>query len=223
MQSTNIIRPNIKAVAEVTDEQLKLFTGAWLDATGSTLSASAAAGNLAGLNEINNKLTAVGEGLQAAGALIIGTVSADDPLDFAGNWIDGAGAATSSLAAYLQYIDEENGADNIRLDILGDSLQSMGASISALSDYSTGETGIAAGNALQGLGAGLEAIGGTYELREKEEAQLLNTVGAALQAIGATLNAILVTRDILLEVNCRWRSVLYKNKKDSQPKLVERL
>ncbi|SES16251.1 hypothetical protein SAMN05518684_109134 [Salipaludibacillus aurantiacus] len=181
----------------MTDEQLKLFTGAWLDAIGSILSASATAGNFGGLNEINNKLTAVGEGLQAAGTLINGTVSTDDPLDFAGNWIDGAGAATSSLAAYWQYIGDENGADNMRLDILGDSLQSMGASISALSDYSAGEAGMAAGNALQGLGAGLEAIGGTYELRKKEEAQLLITVGAALQAIGASLIAILVTRSAI--------------------------
>lgn len=79
----------------------KLVTGAWLDAIGTIMSAVAEVRTLAGLNDINKKLVAIGEGLQAVAAIFIGTVTEEDPLNFLGNWIDGAGAAASSLGAYL--------------------------------------------------------------------------------------------------------------------------
>ncbi|WP_062047264.1 hypothetical protein [Bacillus sp. JCM 19034] len=178
----------------MTDEE-KLLTGSWLDAIGTLISAAAEIRALAGLNDINNKLVAIGEGLQATGTFLIGTVTTDDPLNFAGNWIDGAGAATSALAAYLQDIDEENEEDSNRLGILGDTFQAMGASISALADHIAGEEEYAIGNALQGLGAGLEAIGGVYDLRGRKEGQLITTIGAILQALGSNYGAALLTRE----------------------------
>ncbi|MDT8861406.1 hypothetical protein N0O92_14385 [Alkalihalobacillus sp. MEB130] len=176
----------------------KLLTGAWLDAIGTIISAIAEVRALAGLNTINNRLVTVGEGLQAVGTLLVGTVTTDDPLNFAGNWIDGAGAATSSIAAYLQDVDDENEIDYTQIEILGDALQSMGASISATADHLMGEQEYALGNSLQGLGAGLEAIGGVYKLNQREEnGQLLTTIGAIIQALGSNYNALIAARDMM--------------------------
>jgi hypothetical protein len=181
----------------VTDDY-KLVTSAWLDAIGTIISALAEMRELVGITEFNNRLVAIGEGLQAVGTMLVGTVTTDDPLNFAGNWIDGAGAAGSSIASYLKYLEPENREGNIRLEILGDSFQSMGASISALADHLAGEDGLAFGNAAQGLGAGLEAIGANYILKDRrEEGQLLMTIGAIIQAFGANFNAIVITREIM--------------------------
>jgi hypothetical protein len=181
----------------VTDDY-KLVTGAWLEAIGTIISALAETRELVGITEFNNRIVAVGEGLQAVGSMLIGTVETDDPLNFAGNWIDGAGAAGSSMASYLKYLEPENREANIRLEILGDSFQSMGASISALADHLAGEEVLALGNAAQGLGAGLEAIGANYRLKDRrEEGQSLITIGAIIQAFGANLNAIVITRELI--------------------------
>ena len=178
-------------------DEYKIVAGNWLDAIGNIISAFAEIRTLAGINDINNQLVAVGEGLQAVGNALIGTVETGDLLDFAGNWIEGAGAAASSIGAQLQYIDPENGEDNIRLGILGDAFQSIGSAFGTLAEYKAEDAkkAFVIGNALQSLGAGLEAIGGVYELNEKEEqGQPITTIGAILQAAGANLNAITATK-----------------------------
>lgn len=179
-------------------DDYKLVTGAWLDAIGTILSAIAEIRAFQGIDQINNQLVAVGEGLQAVGTMLVGTVTTDDPLNFAGNWIDGAGAATSSIAAYLQDVEHNTigEEDLLRIEILGDSLQAMGASISALADHLIGEHAFAFGNGLQGLGGILEATGEVYELRERE-GQPLITLGAILQAIGSNFNAVVATRELI--------------------------
>lgn len=180
------------------DDDNKLVTGAWLDAVGTIISAFAETRELVGITQFNNRLVAIGEGLQAVGTMLVGTVTTDNPLNFAGNWIDGAGAAGSSIASYLKYLEPENREANIRLEILGDSFQSMGASISALADHLAGEEALAFGNAAQGLGAGLEAIGASYRLKNlREEGQTLITIGAIIQAFGANFNAIVITRELI--------------------------
>ncbi|WP_078578444.1 DUF6944 family repetitive protein [Salipaludibacillus agaradhaerens] len=178
------------------DDQ-KLLVGAWLNAIGTIISAAAEVRTLAGFDDINNKLVSIGEGLQAVGTSIAGTVAEDNPLNFAGDWIDGAGAALASIAAYLQDIDEENGVENLRLEALGDAFQSMGAAMSALGDYSTGEYDYALGNTLESLGAGLESIGTTYEIRGLEGGQAITTIGAIIQATGANYNALLLSKETL--------------------------
>lgn len=181
----------------MTDEEL-LLIGAWIDAIGTDISAIAEIRALAGRNGLNNKLVSIGEGLQAVGTFIIGTVTTDDRLNFSGNWIDGVGAATSSLAAYRQFTDEENGDENIQLEVIGDLFQSMGASVSSLADHLIGNADYALGNAIQALGAGLEAIGGVYELNERNETgQPITTSGAIFQSIGSNYNAFLATRDAI--------------------------
>lgn len=178
------------------EDKYKQLIGSWADAIGTIISALAEVRESAGRNEINNRLIMVGEGLQAAGTAIIGTTPITDPLDFFGNWTNSAGAATSSTAAYLQGIDPENGDEGLRLEILGDSLQSLGASASAVASHMSGEERKAIGEGLQGLGTGLEAIGSALELRGEENTQILLVIGATLQAIGSNFNAIIITEEV---------------------------
>lgn len=179
-------------------EEYIQVTGEWFDAIGTIISAYAEMRALAGLDDMNNELATIGEGLQAVGSLIVGTVESESALDFAGNWIDGVGAATSSLGAYLKTSGEENNEIGTFLETFGNTFQSMGSSMSALSDYLEDEPVYFKGNVLQGLGAGLEAIGGVYDLNGKDvQGQPLKTVGAILQAIGANLNAIYSSQDLI--------------------------
>ncbi|MFA1819254.1 hypothetical protein ACDX78_03440 [Virgibacillus oceani] len=180
-------------------DNYKAFIGSWLDALGTIISALAEVRALSGLNDINNQLISIGEALQALGSAIIGTVSSTESLGFAGNWINGAGAAASSLAAYLQ--DIENGEENEQLEILGDTMQSLGSSISAVSDYQQGEEEMAIGNALQGLGAGLESIGGIMVLRGEGAGQIISTIGAISQMIGSNYNALIITEELYQQNN----------------------
>ncbi|WP_280772063.1 DUF6944 family repetitive protein [Salipaludibacillus daqingensis] len=179
-------------------EEYNQLTGAWLDAFGTIISAYGETRTLVGLNDINNQLLMIGDGLQAFGSGLEGTIAKDSSLDFAGNWIDGAGAATSSFTAYLEDRVETERDELIQLGLLGSSFQSMGASMSALSDYLQEEYKYFVGNALQGLGAGLEAIGSLYVLNEKEmQGQYLKVLGATFQAIGSNLVVIYLTKDLL--------------------------
>ncbi len=181
----------------LTDSE-KILIGTWLDALGTVISAIGEVRELLGLNEINKLLVAIGDGLQGVGPFLIGTAAEDDPLMFAGNWIDGAGGTAASLGAFREYIGLGEEEDNLRIELLGYILQSKGASISAVADYLAGEEGLAFGNALQGLGAGLEAIGAVYLLRNMEDIGTpITTLGAILQAIGSNYNAVIVTRQFL--------------------------
>ncbi|GAB3798350.1 DUF6944 family repetitive protein [Virgibacillus kimchii] len=171
--------------------------GVWIDATGTIISLLGEVRKTAGFNEINHRIVMIGEGLQSIGTGIMATTTTDS-LAFFGDWVDSAGAGTSSLAAYLQDIDPENGDEALQLEILGDSMQSLGSSTSTVSSYLTGEEGMVLGNALQALGAGLESIGGLLSLKEQEQhGQILSLIGAALQALGSNYLAITLTREQL--------------------------
>ncbi|MGM0901097.1 MAG: DUF6944 family repetitive protein [Bacillota bacterium] len=119
-------------------DDFKVLIGAWTDVVGKILSAYSEMRAFVGLDEYNNQLVAIGEGLQALGTMIVGTTTEETPIIFAGSWIDGTGAATSSYAAYLRQVQGEND-DNIRLEILGDSLQAMGAFFVSFGEYLRGQ------------------------------------------------------------------------------------
>lgn len=177
-------------------DDFKVLIGAWTDAVGTILSAYSEMRAFVGLDEYNNQLVAVGEGLQALGTMIVGTTTEETPIIFAGSWIDGTGAATSSYAAYLRQVQGEND-DNIRLEILGDSLQAMGAFFVSFGEYLRGEDVYAVANSLQSLGAGIEAIAGNYELANRTEARLLALIGSSIQALGSNFFAVTVTKELL--------------------------
>jgi hypothetical protein len=179
-------------------DDFKALIGAWTDAVGTILSAYSEMRAFVGLDEYNNQLVAVGEGLQALGTMVVGTTTEDAPILFVGNWIDGTGAATSSYAAYLRQVQGEN-EDNVRLEILGDSLQALGSFFAAFGEYLRGEDVYTFASSLQSLGAVLEAIAGNYELANRTEARLLALIGSSIQALGSNLFAIAVTKELLQE------------------------
>ncbi|SDB83928.1 DUF6944 family repetitive protein [Shouchella lonarensis] len=177
-----------------------LMTGAWIVAIGTIVSAGADIRELESSSPINARKMAVGEALQAFGAMLIGTVPTDSMMEFYGTWIDGAGAATSSYSAYLQSIDPENSTRYSRIEVVGDTLQSLGASMGAIAAYEEGDPAFV-GDTFQSVGAGLEAIGAVLEIKERErQGLLIGTVGAIFQMLGANLNAILITTEDSEEV-----------------------
>ncbi|UOE94471.1 hypothetical protein [Alkalihalobacillus sp. LMS39] len=180
-------------VIVMTDGQLTI-TGSWLDAIGQTLSAIAYTSLLRGVRgpeeEIYQRLIVVGEGLQAVGNSL-NAVEEDEPVVALGDWVEAAGAATSSYANARQ-LDGET-LEYQQLEVLGDALQSLGPAISNLVE----EDGrFIVGNNLQTIGAALEATGGIFEIRSDEQKGLfLSTIGNWLQAAGTTLQAIIITRE----------------------------
>lgn len=171
-----------------------LLYGAWVDAIGTIVSAYAELREISGFNDENDKIVSIGEGLQAVGTAMMGIVTTEDLMNFAGTWVDAAGAATASLAAYRQSVEGGESDANLRLEVLGDTFQAMGSAMSALAEYRAGVP--YAGNVLQSLGATLEALGALFEQKSREEqGQMLATVGAIIQATGANLNAVLISFD----------------------------
>ncbi|MBM7542646.1 DUF6944 family repetitive protein [Amphibacillus cookii] len=159
--------------------------GSLIVALGTNISVVAETREAMGIEAYNDLLATIGEGLQAIGAFLIGTIPDDDFLSFSGNWIDGVGAAMSSLGSYLAHTNTVDSDQSKRIIVVGDSFQSMGASISALADYEDGNINSARGNVTQALGAGLEAIGTLLIINESPESgQLIVVIGSTLQAIG---------------------------------------
>ncbi len=179
-------------------DDYKALIGAWIDAIGTIITAYSEMRAYVGLDEYNNQLVAIGDGLQALGTMIVGTVTEEYPIIFTGSWTQGAGAATSSYAAYLRQVEGEDD-ENVRLEIVGDSLQSLGASLVAFGEYSKGNNLYALTSSLQSLGAGLEAIAANYELASRPEARLIAMLGASIQALGSNLFAIKVTKEFVEE------------------------
>lgn len=178
-------------------EDFKALVGAWTDAIGTILSALAEARAYMGLDEYNNQLVAIGEGLQAFGTMLVGTSIEETRIVFAGNWIAGTGAAASSVSAYSRQIQGEN-KENVRKEVLGDSLQSLGMSLAAYGAFASGQKIYGIANSLQSLGTGIEAIAGTYELQEREEARLLALIGASIQTTGSNLFAVSLTKELFI-------------------------
>ncbi|WP_017473023.1 DUF6944 family repetitive protein [Amphibacillus jilinensis] len=160
--------------------------GALIIALGTNISAVAESRQAMGIEAYGDLLATIGEGLQAVGAFVIGTVPDEGILSFSGNWIDGIGAATSSVGSYLALTNTVDRDQSERIIVIGDSFQSMGASMSALSDYEADNVNSARGNVTQALGAGLEAIGTLLIINDNPESgQLIVAIGSTLQAIGA--------------------------------------
>lgn len=179
-------------------DEFKAMVGAWSDAGGTILSAIAETRVYHGLEEWNNYMIAIGEALQAFGEILVGTSGHDGPLFYLGSWINEAGAATSSIAAYLTAVEGDQDA-YIHIQILGEALQSMGSAFQSYGDYLLGNYIFSAGNALQSLGAGLESIAGLYDLQGKDEARLLAMIGSWIQASGSNLFAVEMTKNIIFK------------------------
>ncbi|MDE5415181.1 DUF6944 family repetitive protein [Alkalihalobacterium chitinilyticum] len=173
-------------------EQYVAVTGSWLDAIGQILSAIGYTLQLQEERDANIRKVVIGEGVQAVGNALQAVVE-EDPIARTGDWIEAGGAATTSIAVALQ-LEEEN-LEYQRLEVVGDSLQSLGPAISA-SVEDNNELFVAL--YLQSIGAAIEAIGGLKEIRGLGRLGLqFSAIGNWIQVLGTTLQAVVLTRELI--------------------------
>jgi hypothetical protein len=183
--------------------KLILLTGAWIQVLGTVI---ASIGETILVKEdhagyqlvsIGNAFEAAGNSLEAIGAEKLSGGEEGERLRITGDWIQAAGNLTNVKAAELQFSGEE--IEGLNLDLIGDSVQSIGAALGAYG-ANIGNTRfkklLTAGNTIQSLGAGIEAIGETFILKEERELGLqIAAFGSYAQAAGAALAAVALTKE----------------------------
>jgi hypothetical protein len=183
--------------------KLILLTGAWIQVLGTVI---ASIGETILVKEdhagyqlvsIGNAFEAAGNSLEAIGAEKLSGGEEGERLRITGDWIQAAGNLTNVKAAELQFSREE--IEGLNLDLIGDSVQSIGAALGAYG-ANIGNTRfkklLTAGNTIQSLGAGIEAIGETFILKEERELGLqIAAFGSYAQAAGAALAAVALTKE----------------------------
>jgi hypothetical protein len=180
-----------------------ILTGAWIQVLGTVI---AAIGETILVKEehvgfrlvsLGNGIEAAGNSLQAVWAEKVSVVSEGERLRITGGWIQAAGNLTNVRAAELQFSGEE--IEGLHLDVIGDSVQSIGAALEAYGasiGNATFKNQLTAGNTIQSLGAVLEAIGETYILKEEREIGLeITAFGSYAQAAGAVIAAVALTKE----------------------------
>lgn len=189
------------------DHRLLELAGVWIQAAGTAISAI---GNTIILKEktiiaeeVGTKLVIYGNGLEATGNSFQAIATSKEfentdgqSLSILGSWFQAGGNMTNVVAGTLSLkgLDREGN----ELDIIGDSLQSIGALFEAYAETLSKEefsqlklTGLS----LQSAGALLEAVGVVYVLKGKEEVgEQIETFGSYAQTAGATIAAIATTK-----------------------------
>lgn len=167
-----------------------IVTGSWLDVIGLILSAIGATKEIKRESDLAKQMIIVGEGIQAIGASLI-AIGVEDADQARGSWIEAAGAGTTSYGVAVQKAG--NTQSGIRIEILGDTLQSLGAALSAAAEDNRI---LVAASKIVSAGAALEAIGAVYSLHGKEEkGKRINALGSWIQTLGGTISAIVVTKE----------------------------
>ena len=191
------------------DNQLKELFGSWIQAIGTVISAIGSTPTEKLSQEMLKSLNLWGNVLQGTGNAHLADAEESFSLGKLGNEIQAIGN-TAVIAGIVIDFDEEI---KQRLDINGNWLQAAGAGIS-IPDSLKGEpssirTLNIAANVLQMIGNSLQAIGGTWELKNDREdnekfkgykennhsnqisyGQSLGILGSWIQAVGAVIQAI---------------------------------
>ena len=180
------------------------ITGAWLQSIGTAIVAIAETEYVLNETPIDN-LIIIGNSFQAAGNSLQGFAGiiqqpASPPLSTVGSFTQASGNVTEIYSASLNIMNLNEQSQNY--NILGSSLQSIGAALEASSEIQQQDPyslEITIGYSLQSLGAGLEAIGGIYVKKDKPKiGNYITAIGSYLQFIGATIAAIAITKQALL-------------------------
>ncbi|MBS2968769.1 hypothetical protein J9317_08370 [Metabacillus sp. KIGAM252] len=184
-------------------EVLLEITGAWIQSAGTAIAAigeTMVAGEEAGY-VTGERLVVIGNGIEATGnSLQAIALSSNVTRTFSslGSWLQAAGNTTNAVAGIvILYGDEKAG---LKLDILGDSVQSAGAAFEAnFVDGSLPLAGaIITGEYLVSLGAALEAIGAYYILKgKKKHGDAIQAFGSYLQFAGVTTVAGALTKGVI--------------------------
>ncbi|MTH53005.1 hypothetical protein GKZ89_06240 [Bacillus mangrovi] len=181
------------------------LAGAFIQLGGTAIAAAGETITAAGESEgtAGQGLIGAGNGTEAAGnALQAIALSENGTRVFSalGSWLQAAGNSTNAFASFVLLKGSREAG--LRLDILGDSIQAVGAAIEAAavdpSLFYADE--IITGEYLVSFGAGVEAIGSWYLLQGKEQAgNSINAFGSYLQFTGVALISGALTKDYIRE------------------------
>lgn len=190
--------------------ELLEITGGWIQVLGSGIS-SIGETIIVGEEDsdadiVGNKLLIIGNGVEATGNSLqaIGRSKSDSngegrTIDILGTWMQAVGNSANVASAVLELKGEEEEEEVVKLDLVGDILQSIGATFEAVSScMSDSEFAQLAttGNSLQALGAAIEAIGAIYLLKnKKKQGEQIQALGSYAQTTGATMVALASTKE----------------------------
>ncbi|WP_100333941.1 DUF6944 family repetitive protein [Bacillus alkalisoli] len=179
------------------------ISGAWLQSIGTLIVAVAETeyvNNQTPIYDliiIGNSFQGIGNSLQGFAGILQQPES--DPISILGSFTQASGNATGVYSAALNIQSLTTKSQDY--NILGSSLQSLGAGLEASSESTQSDPfslEITIGYSLQSLGAGLEAIGGLYVKKSKSTTgNLMTLIGSYLQFYGATIAAIAITKQAL--------------------------
>ncbi|UOK56284.1 hypothetical protein MGI18_14910 [Bacillus sp. OVS6] len=112
-----------------------------------------------------------------------------------GSWLQAAG--NSANAASRVYLLDGRKKDGHYLDVIGNVIQSLGASAEAIGTAAQKDREqLTAGNLLIASGSAVDGLSGIYFLKEHHaEGRALAWFGAYLQAVGALLAADAITSE----------------------------
>ncbi|TYS16588.1 hypothetical protein FZC78_11380 [Rossellomorea vietnamensis] len=183
--------------------------GGWIQAAGAAI-VSVGGTILASTSEESSvekglKLVAIGNGIEAAGNSLqaIGrekaAVEKRMNLTIFGAWLQAAGNVTN-VAAALLILDEEE-ESGFKLDVLGDSVQFLGALSETVGLRSSEESPflktLVSGNLIQSFGLLIEAIGALYIVKgQMKLGERIKAIGNYIQTAGVTVAAIGLTEKL---------------------------
>lgn len=178
------------------NETLDLI-GNWVEHIGATIAAIGETEQLAGEEELGLQIGTVGNAVQGIGNALQAIANEDDTNENVGNWIQAAGTSANSLSEYKMLHNTTTTEEAGRLEIIGDSLQSMGSMLTTIDSLEDAPR-LVIGNVVQSIGAAMEGIGVYISLvSDEQRGQLIETIGGWLQSIGTAYQAILATKSYL--------------------------
>lgn len=148
-------------------------SGAWIQAVGTVIAAFATIEELTKEQYAKEKYEIAGNALQAIGNALQVIVQPGKSLEKMGGELQALGNTSVIIGVTLDIYEKDT--INEVLEIVGNSLQSIGAGLAAieeLQDVVVSSQIEAIGNTLQSIGNGLQALQGIYNIEdEQEEAQ----------------------------------------------------
>ena len=181
------------------DNQKKEIFGAWIQAIGTVMSAVGSTPTLRISEGLKNDLNLWGNELQATGNALQADAQKEVSLEKIGNEIQAIGNSLVIAGILIDFKDETEE----KLNITGNWFQALGGSAALGNELMDKESNpnqifTIIGNLLQVIGNSLQAIAGTYELREEKDpklqvkfdSQTLDVSGSWIQAVGSIISLL---------------------------------